>query len=145
MATLVEREKKSRVIVDGYTRNSCNVYIMDIPSDIIQIIFIFFYCKIFDFDFSKEHIQIKENTLTNISSSCLNTTVVGDWMMPDSKKIHTMTVKVASLSIQSLIGIASTDYVVNGAFIFSQKAYSYSDFGSVFHDGREMGRNKNWI
>ena len=141
MATTKERERIAKILIHGYARNEDIENPLDIPSDIIQIIFLFYYIKKFNFEYSTEHIELNqdENKITNISNSSLNTTVVGDWMDPfeSNKNIHIIKVKIDALIQTALIGIVP-DYDVDSALIWCNNAYVYAATGNVYANSTKL-------
>ena len=113
-----DREKKQRFVVSGYIRKISDQYKIDMPSEIVSIIFIFYYIKFFTFEHS-EKIQVKNNIIRNInddedSYDFLNTTVIGDWMDSDSeyKHIHTIRLKIIRMVEMIIVGIVGEFYDV---------------------------------
>ena len=133
--TLRRREAKDRMIIDGFVRDIGKDLDVDIPLDIIQMIFTFFFIKIFNFEYSTEEdggIEVDENTITHTINSSLNTVVVGDWMDPEIKSIHSIKMKV-NITAAALIGIVPDGYKVDKAMIFCDDHYSYSEDGEVYN------------
>ena len=103
------REKKQRFVVSGYTREVSGQYKINMPSDIVSIIFTLYYIKFLSFEHSKK-IGVKDNIdtdVTNEGHDHFNTTVIGDWMDLHSEHqyIHTMRLKIIEMMDAIQIGI----------------------------------------
>ena len=128
-----DRQERHQFTVSGYTRKLSEQHKINIPSEIVSIIFIFYYNRFFDFEYSKK-IQVKDNVITNIDDvySSLNTTVIGGWMDPDSdnKYMHTIRIKVINKDDQILIGITDAAYDLEDD-ITSNGGYFWGSLGIV--------------
>ena len=112
-----QREKTYQLITDGYMRDTCKEYNLDIPSEIVSIVFIFYFIKAFDIEYG-ELIKVENNKITNICDkpfgAFMNTTVIGDWMHSDADAdtdhVHTIKLKIINLSLAFSIGILLEGY-----------------------------------
>ena len=111
----VEREKKYQLITYGHIRNVCKAYDLNVPTEIVSIIFMFYFMKIFNIEHG-QNIKVEENTITNIQENAffglLNTTVIDDWMDPNLNHIHTIKIKMVKQSGFITMGIVEQGYDV---------------------------------
>ena len=134
-------------MTDGYLRMHAVKYNLELPSDIITIIFTFFYIVHFHFEHGKR-VQIKGNTITNIDTSqyavICNTTVIDDWMDPDSDDSHIHTIRVKFIKGQErkasiiAIGIVHDKYYVDRGLFNQKNAYWINSSGQC--KGRINGK-----
>ena len=119
-----DRQRKQKLMVDGYSRDKCKECGLDMPSDIVSIIFLFYFIERFDIEYGKR-VTVKKNI---IKSNCsdFNTTVIGDWMDPaaDDKQHHKITLKVIKRGGVMIIGIVEDGYDLDGVFTNSS-GYSF--------------------
>ena len=133
MTSTTEREMRNDKIVNGFIMGECRMYKIHVPTDIIRLIFSFFYVRIFDFDYATEDYKVDENTVTNISNSCLNLVAIGDLMDPALKQTHKIKIKIEKLSGSALLGLVPEDYDIHKAMVFTDDSYSYTERGAVYH------------
>ena len=138
-----EREKKYRLISDGYTRKISKKYQLDVPSEIISIIFMFYFIKIFNIKHGSR-IKVEGNIITNISDdkymASLNTTVIEEWMDCNSytSNIHTIKIKTIKPPLRIFIGIVSVPYNLEWSMIVKYKghdqyAFAFYRYGSTYY------------
>ena len=131
-----KRQKRNEFIVSGYTRYSTKKYAIDISSEIMSIIFMFYYIEFFDFEYGKK-IKVKGNIITNNSTSYwtafLNTTFIGCWMDPNSEnqQIHTIRIKVIKMRQRMLIGIVCRENYKVDEDIIGNLGYNWRSNGFV--------------
>ena len=133
-----ERQKQYQLITDGYTRAKSKQYDIDIPSEIVTLIFTFYFIRIFHIEHGKK-IQVTDNVITNIDSTyaaCLNTSVIDEWMDPHSFNnngyyIHTMKVKIIKQTGFIIVGIVDQNHDLNDAII-AQQGYSLVSDGGYY-------------
>ena len=131
-----QRKRKFQMITDGYIKNASKNYDLDIPSEIMSLIFMFHFIKEFIIEYGKK-IQIEDNVITNIDMSSdqhSNTTIIDDWMDPDSDidHIHTIKVKILRRTDSILIGIVYRGYKLEDTII-SSEGYCFSSDGLCYH------------
>ena len=92
-----QRKQRYQLLIDEYSMTTCTKYDLDIPTEIIYIIFMFYSIKEFNIEYGKR-IKIKANMITNICDDYYiaykNITVTNDWMNPDSYTNHIHTIKI---------------------------------------------------
>lgn len=142
MTSLKDREKRNKFCVNGFTRMQCKSFEIEIPDDIIQLIFIFYHIIIFDYQ-HPNHIGVKKNTIKNETGSCLHTIAIGDTMDPQQNKVYKMTIKIERKTGYIGIGIIeSKDLNVTKAFINVRGSYSYFNTGMVYNAGMVLNIGK---
>ena len=105
---------------------------MKIPTEIISVIFMFYFIKQFNIEYGQK-IQVEGNTLTNITYSYLNTSVIDDWMDPyfEINHIHTIKIKIIKhLRSKMVIGMVGPRYNLNTPISYSNLYYF-----NIFKDG----------
>ena len=146
-----DRKQTHRMIVDGFVRALCNKYDMKIPKDFIQIIFMFFYFGLFKFEHG-ERVKIEDNTITNIDTtfkSGWNTTVIGEWMDPDSTINHIYTIKIKIIKSKGSfrIGIIndhdSYPYT-NLNMPIQMEEYSYNEKGYCYFERTRQSKGDSY-
>lgn len=128
MASKSERERRNNLTVAGYVRMNYDDKEMDVPQDVVQMIFKFYHLIIYSFEYSLWHIKIKENTIINESDSELNTTVIGEWMDPKLNKLYNIKM-IIDKQKRGCIGVGviqHTHYDLNNALI-SYNNFNYFD------------------
>ena len=108
---------------------------LEIPSEIVSIIFMFYFIKLFNIEYGKE-IKVKENIIKNAYyygyNTYSNTTVIGDWMNPnsDNNNNHVYTIKVKIIKKSGLIIIGIVDQTYNLYKLTTQlQGYSFASNG----------------
>ena len=141
-----ERERKYQLITDAYTRKKCMEYQLGIPSEIVAIIFMFYFIKVFDIEYGEE-VQVQDNILTNIGTEspwgfalALDTSVIGNWMVPESDNGHVYTIKVKIIRVQSEIGIGIVreGYTMSNCIVWPTH-YTYVNDGEYYDGWSEKG------
>ena len=130
-----EREKKCQQLVDGYIRNLCKEYELDIPSEIVSFIFMFYFIKLFNIQHGCK-IKVEDNTIINIAdgwNAWLNTTVIGEFMNAHSDDIHTIKLQIMKQTASMAIGIFHGAYFVEQPIKTSQ-GVAYFNNGKIYHD-----------
>ena len=133
-----ERVNKYQWIVSGYIRQISKRCLLDIPSEIISIIFMFYYIKLFDFECGQD-IEVEDNVIRNLDKTwwaSLNTTVIGDWMDLSSNDIHSYTIKMKMINISKeiTIGIVQEGYHLNSTIADCEGTYCWSSNGYVIYN-----------
>ena len=120
-----EREKKYHLITDQYAMKICKQYDLNMPAEIIAIIFMFYFIKEINIEHG-DRIKVEGNKVTNINynqwTACLNKSVIDDWMDPyfDINHIHTIKIKIIKhLSSEMVIGIVGPGYNLNTPISYS--------------------------
>ena len=108
----------------------------DIPSDIVGLILSFYHIVLFAFEYHSNKIKLEENKITNISGSSLQIVVVGDWIDPEIKKIHTVKIKIIRQTGCIGIGIVPVGYRVDEALIYQQGGYN--QFNTDFKNNTDI-------
>ena len=132
-----ERKQRYELMTCGYIRSKSKQYCLDIPSDIVSIIFMFYFIKVFNIEYGKR-IKCEDNFITNISDSmaaCFNTTVIDGWMVPDSGGdfIFTLRVKIVKQTDTIVIGIVQQGYKLDDSLLVFHKSYGFANDGNYFH------------
>ena len=132
-------------LTNGYSTEICDQYDLNIPSEIIKLIFMFYYTNTFHFEYG-QHIKIDDNIITNISDSwekCLNTTVIGQWMKPESQSMYIHVIKVKIIKKKGwncpvAIGIVKEGYDVNNAILGNESYWIGSGIRSYNKNKKEL-------
>ena len=124
------------MINDGYMKNISKKYNLDIPSEIVSLIFMFYFIKAFNIEHGGK-IKIEHNVITNIDETFLAfiyTTVIVQCMIPDGdiNHIHSIKVRIIKLSSNIQIGIVPNGYALENA-IATNKGYSFKRDGICVH------------
>ena len=137
------------MVTAGYVRNISDNFNLDIPSDIVSIIFMFYFMKLFNIEYGNR-IRVKENMIRNVnyrSLNCpyLNTTVIGNWMNPNSDNHHTYTIKVKIRKKTGgmIIGIVAQRYDLYG-LIRNLQGYSFACNGTYYNRRTYKGRTDKY-
>ena len=135
-----QRKRQCTLITDRYVRQNAEKWDLDIPSDIVLIIFMFYYIKMFEIEYGNKIIR-EDNTITNIIDSYRNTSLIGDWMDPgaDNNCIHTFKVKIVKNTGVIGIGIVKPGYNMEEAIIYL-KGYAYFNDGHYYKNGLGSGK-----
>ena len=131
-----ERKKKCQILIDGYIKNASKKYDLVMPSEIVTLIFMFHFIKVFDIEHGKK-IKSEDNIIANIDESSyafMNVSVIDEWMVPDcdSGHIHTIKVKIIKLVGCILIGIVPEPYRLDNS-ILACKGYCIISDGGCYH------------
>ena len=141
-----ESEKKCELTIDGYIRRGTNEYDINMPSEIVSIIFMFYFIKEFNIEYGKG-IEVKENKITNIGDDprpeFMNTTVIGDWMDPlnyGRNHIHTIKIKtIKHFADQIAIGIVEKEYNLKDSMdVCKGYAFCLWDDGEILYNAMEI-------
>ena len=129
-----EGTQRDEVMLKGYIRNE---YESDkIPSEVIQLLLLFYHIELFRFEYNVNKIKLNQNTITSKSNSSLHMITVGDWIFPEMKKIHTISMKIIRQRDFIGIGIVSVGYCINDALVYSKDGLCY--FNDLLGDQRKL-------
>ena len=136
-----ERKRKYQLITEGYIKSLSGEYNLDIPSEIVSIIFIFHFIQIFNIRHGKK-ISADNNIITNIAQeeddeSWLTQrnnkkAVIGQWMRVNSDfpNTHTIKLKIVKDTGGIGIGIVSPGYKLESPL----RSYHFRSHGAVHHN-----------
>ena len=142
-----KKEKICQLMIVGYSRSISSTYGLIIPSEIVSIIFMFYFIKPFNIKYGTQ-IKVEGNTITNICNQKLftykNTTVINDWMDPDSytNPIHTIKMGIIKqFSGAIIIVIVEQDYDSQLSMNFIKGyAFSFYRHGEIYYSWHQVAQ-----